>query len=256
MKSQLVLLLFLSPLLSVAQRTLTQSATPPARQSSDYDFQPRIRTADLSVATNGNLSSIALTVNQLHGLGQSRRFKIGYGLRFTATTANQLDYITAPAKLTSGKQSIVALFTENINDNLDTLQLSKTQTNSLNISIHLEYGITRRLGVGFNIDGVGYSFGGKQSGKFISNRPTRSSLHNSTQSAKVTSLNALLISDSDIGSLNSEAYVRYRVTPALSVRGGIGFQFTEYTTDRKLTLDNDRFRAKNAGIQLAVAYNF
>lgn len=244
MKSLFVILLLLSPLLASAQ------------QSSQYDFRPRVRTADLSVATNGKLSSVALTINQLHGLGRSHRFRVGYGLRFTATTASQLDYVTAPAKLTSGTQSFVALFTENINDNLDTLLLSKTQTNSLNVSIHLEYGITRRFDVGINIDAVGYTFGGKQSGLFVSNRPTRSSLHNTVQAAKVTPLNLLLVSDSDIGSLNSEAYVRYRVTPTLSVRGGIGFQFTEYTTDRKLTLDNDRFRAKNAGVQLAVAYHF
>ncbi len=244
MKTLLVILLALSPLLTWAQ------------QPSGYDFQPRVRTADLSVATNGDLSSIALTINQLHGLGRSHRFRVGYGLRFTATTGNQLDYITAPAKLTSGRESIVALFTENINDNLDTLRLNKTQTNSLNISIHLEYGITRRLGLGFNIDAIGFTFGSKQNGTFIANRPTRSALHNTIQPASVTPVNLLLISDSDRGSLNSEAYVRYRVTPALSVRGGIGFQFTEYTTARKLTLDNDRFRAKNAGVQLAVAYHF
>ncbi|TAE25426.1 MAG: hypothetical protein EAZ91_19155 [Cytophagales bacterium] len=248
MKTLFVILFMSCPLLLLAQ------GTPPA--TSPYAFAPRIRTADLSLATNGDLSSVALTVNQLHGLGRSHRFRVGYGLRFTATTAGQLDYVTAPAKLTSGKQSLAALFSENINDNLDTLRLGKTQTNSLNLSIHLEYGLTRRLAVGFNIDAVGVTFGAEQSGTFIANGPTRSSLHNSVQTAKPTTLNALLISDSDIGSLNSEGYVRYRVSPKLSLRGGIGFQFTEYTTTRKLTLDNDRFRSKNAGVQLAVAYQF
>jgi len=255
MKFLFITLLALCPLLSVAQRNLSPSATS-ANQASPYDFQARIRTADLSLASNGDLSSVALTVNQLHGLGRSRRFRIGYGLRFTATAANQLDYITAPAKLTSGQESIVALFTESINNNLDTLRLGKTQTNSLNISIHLEYGITRRLAVGFNIDAIGFSAGAQQSGTFIANGPTRSSLHNTVQVAKPTPFNLLLIGDSDRGSLNSEAYVRYRVSPKVSLRGGIGFQFTEYTTTRKLTLDNDRFRSKNAGIQLAIAYHF
>jgi hypothetical protein len=256
MKSLLILFLTTCPLLSLAQRSFTTSPAPASAKASGYEFTPRLRTADLSIATNGKFSSLALTVNQLHGLGRSHRFKIGYGLRFTATTANQLDYITAPAKLTSGEQSIIALFTENINDNLDTLQFTKTQVNSINLSIHLEYGVTRRLGAGINIDGVGYSFGSKQSGKFIANGPSRSPLTNSIQTARVTPLNLLLISDSDIGSLNSEAYIRYRITPALSVRGGIGFQFTEYTTDRLLTLENDRFRAKSTGVQVAIAYHF
>jgi hypothetical protein len=245
MRYLLFLGLIISPLLTHAQTT-----------SSAYDFQPRIHTADLSLATNGDLSSLALTINQLHGLGKLHRFRVGYGLRFTATTAGPLNYITAPAELTSGKQSILALFTENINDNLDTLRLGKTQTNSLNISIHLEYALARRLAVGINIDALGFTAGGQQSGMFQANKPTRSSLHNTVQTGKPTGLNLLLISDSDWGSLNSEAYVRYRVTPKLSLRGGIGFQFTEYTTTRKLTLDNDRFRSKNAGVQLAVAYHF
>jgi hypothetical protein len=57
-------------------------------------------------------------------------------------------------------------------------------------------------------------------------------------------LNALLISDNDRGSLNSELYGRYWLTDKIGLRAGASFQFTEYTTNRKLTFENDRFRNK------------
>ena len=235
---------------------LPASVVAQSTQTATFDFKRINRTADFSVASNGDFSTIALSANRLHGLGRSHRFRIGYGLRLTSVFGSNTDYITAPAKLTSGKQSFAALVSENIIANLDTVRFAKSQVNSLNASINLEYGITRRLDVGINIDAIGASFGAKQTGKFIANSPVRSSLNGTQQSARVSPFNLLLVSDSDLGSLNSEAYVRYRLTPKISLRGGINFQFNEYTTDRKLTLENDRFRSKNALPMLAVSYHF
>lgn len=218
---------------------------------------PRItRTGDFAIASTGDFTYLALSVNRLHGLGKSHRFKIGYGLRFTSGFGGKTDYATAPARLTSGTQSIVALFTETIENNIDTLHLTKAQVNSLNLSINLEYAITKRLSVGANIDAIGFSFGSQQSGTFQANAPVRSALSNTVQTAKPTSFNLLLVSDSDLGSLNSEYYVRYRIRPELSLRAGLGFLFTEYTTSRKLTLENDRFRSKNYLPMVAVSYHF
>jgi hypothetical protein len=223
-------------------------------QSSDYRKTTQV--LDFSLATKGDFTTAALSLNRLHGLGWSHRFRIGYGLRFTSAFGSNTDYRTAPAKLTSGNESIVALFSDDLVANIDTIRFPKTQINSLNISINLEYAISRKLEVGFNIDAIGVSFGGNQTGTFTANSPVRSSLSGTMQEAKPTAFNLLLISDSDRGSLNSEAYVRYRFTPKVSVRGGLGFQFNEYTTLRKLTLENDRFRAKNAMPLLAVSYHF
>jgi hypothetical protein len=155
---------------------------------------------------------------------------------------NNLDYYTAPAKLTSGEYGPQVIFKENILSNIDTLQLTNTQTNALNLVIHLEYSF-KRLGLGFNIDALGLTLGGEQSGRFIA-KSTGSRLHNTTQTAKPTTLNALLISDNDWGSLNSELYARYWLTDKIGLRAGASFQFTEYTTSRKLTFENDRFRNK------------
>jgi hypothetical protein len=231
-------------------------AAQSVQAQSKGDYKPLNQTADLALASNGDFTTVALSYNRLHGLGKSHRFRVGYGVRFTSAFGSNIDHRTAPARLTSGQASFAALFAEDIIANIDTVRFKSVQVNSLNVSIHLEYGITPRLDVGFNIDGLGFSFGGEQSGVFQANQPTRSPLSGTTQTAKPTGFNLLLVSDSDLGSLNSEIYARYRLNDKISLRGGLGFQFSEYTTTRKLTFDNDRFRAKNLMPALAVAYHF
>lgn len=225
-------------------------------------FQPKVRsisrTVDMSLATKGSLTTVALSVNQLHGLWTSRRFKIGYGLRLTSAFGKETDYRTAPADLVkgAGKGSVVGLFSKDLKENIDTLRLSKTLAHSINISLNLEYALSHRVDVGFNIDVIGFTFGSKQSGTFMANSPVRSSLSGTVQEARLTSFNLLLGDKSDRGSLNSEGYVRYRLNPRISLRTGLSFQFNEYITDRKLTFDNDRFRSSNLRVLLAAAYHF
>jgi hypothetical protein len=199
----------------------------------------------------GNGSSFSMGYQKLYGIGTKKAFKIGYGARFTNANAKHTDYITAPAKLTSGSQSFVALFTENITANLDTLHISKTAVNYLNANIILQYTI-KKWSVGFNIDALGLSFGKSQNGVF--NAVEDKALHKTTQTAKPTLLNVLLVSDSDIGSLNSEIYTQYQASSKWGVRAGLSFQFWEYTTQQKLTFDNDRYRAKALMPMIGLSY--
>lgn len=212
--------------------------------------QKNYTTADLALAAGGGAFSPAASVNKFWGFGEHGTFKVGLGLRLTSLFAKDLNFRTAPARLTSGQQSLVALFTEDIAANIDTLRLPKSQTNSLNLSLHLQYTFGSRFDVGFNIDALGVSFGGRQSGEFLARSQGRPV---TIEPAKVTPFNLLLISDSDRGSLNSELYARYWVGPKVGIRAGLSFQFSEYTTDRKLTFDNARFRAKVLMPLVAVA---
>jgi hypothetical protein len=194
---------------------------------------------------------------RLHGFGSGKqRFKIGYGVRLSTYFGSTQNYITAPARLTSGKESIVALFTENIPANLDTVSFTKSQVNLLNAAIYLNYTppiLKDRLDVGMNIDALGFSFGGSQGGTYISNGK------NAAVNAKPTGFNLLLISDSDRGSLNSEWFVRYWLSEKWAVKLGYEFLFTEYTTDKKVQtvgdLQNDRFRNKSSLFLLGVTWS-
>ncbi|MCU0325476.1 MAG: hypothetical protein MUF45_09525 [Spirosomaceae bacterium] len=219
--------------------------------SAQYQYTKTQRNLDFALAF-GSAVSPSLSYQKLYGIGKSDRFKIGWGVRFNTFFSGQKDFITAPAKLTSGKESIVALFTENIVGNLDTLQLTNSAIGSLNGKVVLQYSF-RKLDLGFNIDALGFTFGGKQSGKFIANESK--SLNNTTQTAKPTAFNLLLISDSDIGSLNSELYARYWINDRFAVRVGASFQFIEYKTDKNLTFENDRFRHKALLPFVAITYS-
>ena len=221
------------------------------------DVKAVTQTLDLSGATKGSLTTVALSINRLHGLGQSRRFRIGYGLRLTSAFGRTTDYKTAPPELVKGKGkgSIIGLFSKDLDENIDTLRLPQTQGHSINLSFNLEYALSRRVELGFNIDVIGFTFGPQQNGTFIANSPIRSPLSGTVQNARLTPFNILLGDKSDRGSLNSEGYVRYRLNPRLSLRTGLSFQFNEYTTNRQLTFDNDRFRSSNLRVLLAIAYH-
>jgi hypothetical protein len=217
-------------------------------------FAQRYRAADVAVSFGTGFAP-AVSYSQLYG----KKFKYGLGLRFTSYIAGQTDLITAPAKLTAGKESFAAfLEPKKITTQLDTLRLTNAQSNSLNLVIHLQYSIRPNIEVGFNIDAVGLSFGGKQSGTFIAKQTDAQGKinNNKIQTGSPTALNLLLVSDSDIGSLNSELYGRYWLNDKIGIRAGLGFQFVEYTTTQKLAFDNDRFRSKILQPMIAISYKF
>jgi hypothetical protein len=207
-------------------------------------------------AVNAGAGSFAssLAWSQQHGIGRRKRFRIGYGLRLTNFWGSDLEYVTAPAKYTSGKQSIAALFSPNIDANIDTVNFARTQVNLLNAGIYLSYILpwySNRFQLGVNIDAAGVSFGSRQQAAY----------GNSSVSAKPTVFNLLLISDSDQGSLNSEWYISYRASHKLAVKAGYEFLFTEYTTSTKIqpipgtASFNDRFRLKSAMLMLGVLFS-
>jgi long-subunit fatty acid transport protein len=189
--------------------------------------------------------NLSLAWKQMHGITANQKFKMGYGLRFNGYLSNDKDYITAPAYLTSGEKGPQVLFIENIQENIDTLSLHNAQHNSVNAVVYLEYDFSSKWGIGFNIDAAGIAFGGSREGKMISsNRPNDIS---EVVKAKPTPYNVLLVSDNDIGMLNSELYATYNFNKKLSVNVGFTFMFTEYTTTQKISYNdnNDRFRHKS-----------
>jgi hypothetical protein len=235
-----ILLIFLLPAALYAQKDFA------AYQSTEH--------LELALSARGGQGAAALSGTKLYGLGQKKRFKAGFGLRFTSYFGNNQDFVTAPARLTSGKTGPTVIFTEDIPANFDTLFLPGSQINFLNAAIFLQYSILPGLDVGFNIDAIGFSFGGEQTGTFMALQSDEASLHNTRQSARPTSFNLLLTSDNDIGSLNSEFFLRYWVKPTWAVKVGYTFLFAEYTTNRELTYDNDRFRNKAGMFMVGLTY--
>ena len=210
---------------------------------------------DLTLSYGPKEFITSLAWSRLHPILKSRKFQVGYGLRYNGYISNDKDYITAPAILTSGERGPQVLFIENIEENIDTFSLHNAQHNSINAVIYLNYQFNPKWSVGFNIDAVGIAFGGSREGMIISsNKPAAQS---NLEIAKPTAYNALLISDNDIGMLNSELYTTYNLKNNLSVKAGFTFLFTEYTTNKKITYNenNDRFRHKSLMGMIGIQFN-
>lgn len=185
------------------------------------------------------------------------RVKLNYGLRFTSFVGANKYYVTAPSKYTSPVQSLGTIFSETIEANIDTVTTATAVTHALNVAIGIQYSITPKLEVGFNIDAVGFSFGPKRDFNIISsvfdpNQPP-------VVSGSPTRLNLLLTSDNDIGSLNSEFFARYWLSDKIGIRAGFTFLFSEYRLDRELSFDNgrimnDRYRYKASMAMLGISY--
>ncbi len=210
--------------------------------------------ADLSFGLGSKQANIAASYIHLWGIDKKQKLKIGIGGRFTSSFATDKYYKTADARLTSGKTGPAVLFADDMPQNIDSFFVGNTQINSLNISFNSEYSFSKKLSVGFNIDLLGFSFGASKYGTYINNGKT------SIVSSNPTSFNALLISDNDIGSLNSELFISYKLNKKWSLKGGTSFLFNEYKTNTKVQqmngISNDRFRYKSLYALVGVSYNF
>jgi hypothetical protein len=120
----------------------------------------------------------------------------------------------------------------------------------LNALINIQYNLSSKLAVGFNIDAIGVGFGSSTKGTFIT---SESKSYAGPQDASPTSLNVLLVGNNDIGQLKSEFYLDYLISQKLGLRAGADLTFSEYTTKSKLAQNNDRFRYKAGLIFLGLS---
>lgn len=204
---------------------------------------------DLTLSTSKGSFSTALGWYRFHGLGEKKKLELGYGVRVTSFIGANKYYTTAPAKYTSPVQNLGTLFSETLEHNIDTITTATSITNSLNLAIYIQYKVTTRLSVGFNIDAIGFSFGPSRKFNIISSSFDAGQAP--VQKGSPTAFNLLLTSDNDIGSLNSEFYAGFGITKKLSVKAGLTFLFSEYRTGNQLSFDNgrimnDRYRYKSA----------
>lgn len=218
-------------------------------------FKNGLNNYGFAVSSDGSVSALAINWNHLHTVTKNKKFRIGYGIRFNSNFGKG-DFRTAPSKLTSGVESPLVIFSDDKLENFDTISINDFAVNSLNASIHLNYAFNNKWEAEFNIDAVGFSFGNDVIADYNSTkRLTTNPLASTKQEAKPTSLNALLISDNDIGSLNSEIKIKYYFKPNWALDFGGTFIFAEYTTNNKLFKDNDRFRLKSFIPMIGISYH-
>jgi hypothetical protein len=204
-------------------------------------------TADAAIGIGSKAQTVALAGYRLHQIGKSQKFSLGYGIRFTGFTGKNVEYLTAPADVSEGN-----FFKPQNVTKMDTLTMNGS-VGSLNAAIYIDYQISSKWSVQFNIDAIGISFGGEQTGSFYSQTQ---GFPKQDVKAKPTSSNLLLTGDYDLGSLNSEFSGKYHFNDNSALKFGLSFVFTEYTTATKLAFNNDRFRAKNLMPMVGYSHTF
>lgn len=206
---------------------------------------------DATFAIGSNAGTLSFSYLHNWRIGKQQKFSVGVGVRASGFLGANVYYVTAPAKLTSGSTGPLVLFKENIVQNIDSLLVKSPQVNALNVMVNIDYRLTPRFTVGFNIDAIGFSFGSNKNGNYING------VEGNNTEAKPTSFNILLVSDNDRGTLNSELFLKYLLTDKWFVKGGGQFLFTEYTTKtkvQKLPEENDRFRNKALLFCIGITY--
>jgi hypothetical protein len=170
----------------------------------------------------------ALSWNPSYGLGDSKRFRIGVGVRFASFFGSgDLGYDTADATLIKENK-------------VNTLTISSPRTHSLNLEFQAKYRFTDRIEAGFDIDVVGVGFGKSASGRYRSTDPALAG----TQPSGASSFNLLKGGNPDHGQLDSEFFLAYWWSDKWAVRAGFSHFFSEHTTVNTLDFGNDRFRHK------------
>jgi hypothetical protein len=220
---------------------------------SAFTLLAQVKEVHLTVAGGNSQGTVSLLAGYDWESGAKKKFAIGLGARFTSYFGSNQYYLTAPAELTTGSTGPLVIFKEDITENMDSILIGSPQVNSFNVFINLRYAVSTKFQVGFNIDAIGFSFGGEQPGRYINGSET------SMTAARPTGFNVLLISDNDRGSLNSEFYAKYFLSDRWALKAGAQFHFTEYTTDTEVQQfpePNDRFRNKSLLFALGVARKF
>lgn len=190
-------------------------------------------------------------------IGKKRKWEAGLGLRATSYFGTKKDFTTAPAKLSrTNTIPFLIVFAGQKTENWDTLTVQRPLVTSVNLSANFGYNFSQRFAAGFNIDLVGFSFGRKSSAILTSNAITRTE-----PETKVQAFNVLLTGDLDIGTLNSEFFLKYKLSDHWAVRAIYQFYFAEYkTTTIKQTAPDgtmvDRFRNKVNSLGAGVSYHF
>ncbi|MEO7768583.1 MAG: hypothetical protein ABIS01_14230 [Ferruginibacter sp.] len=213
--------------------------------------------ADLTGTIGSSQGALAGSYVHNWKLGKKKKLEAGLGLRVTGYFGTKKDFITAPARLArSSTVPFIIVFAGHEDQNVDTLTVQRPFTISTNITFNAGYHFNSRWYGGFNIDLIGFTVGRKSSAILTSNGITKTE-----PAAKPTPFNVLLTGDNDYGTLNSEFFLKYKISDKWSLKAVYQFLFVEYKTQSvKQTAPDgtlvDRFRLKantlGAGVSISL----
>lgn len=245
-------------LLFVSIRSFSQSLVS-ARLSSGYD---------LGMAYSTGQYHPSLAYYQLINIGNRKLFALGWTARLGAFYGDNLNYYTAPARLTRGKVSFNALGAPLTPENIDTVRYDYVTMTSLSIGIRAQINLGR-VEFGASADLLGLTLGRSRIGRYISSTgkfALQSSLgtdsttiyyqgNNVFQNSSPSNVNVRLLGDNDIGTLATEVYARIHLSQRIGIKLGYQWLTTETRVkNRDVIADNNRFRNRSGMAYLALTF--
>ncbi|GAB4038518.1 hypothetical protein GCM10028809_56950 [Spirosoma gilvum] len=211
---------------------------------------------DVGVAFKNGAINPSLTYYELISLAQGKTIFIGWTGRLSSFYGRDLDYYTAPARLTRGTSGLGALFTPLLEQNMDTIRFNQVGQTALTIGIRAEVHLGR-LELGASLDLLGFTIFRKSrtglmsssTGLFtLTDSAGRSSLKPfqgayAMQTATPHRFSLRLLGDNDYGMLSTEVYARFRLADQLRLKIVYQWINTEMVlSNPDQVTHNDRFR--------------
>ncbi len=258
MKKVLTASLFFFSLHSFAQSPVS------ARLNSGFD----VGMGYSSRNNNPTVYNPSVAYYQLINIGERKLFSVGWTARLGAFYGDNINYYTAPARLTRGKTGFSALSAPLINRNIDTVRFDYVTMTSLNVGIRAQVNLGR-VELGASADLLGLTLGRRRTGSYKSSTG-RFNVDSSAagpattkrftgadvlQRAYPSRFNLRLLGDNDLGTLSTEVYARVRVNQRFAVKAGYQWLTTSVTVqNRDIVADNNRFRNRTGVAYVAVTF--
>ncbi|WP_138992409.1 hypothetical protein [Larkinella sp. C7] len=221
---------------------------------------------DVGTAFKKDYLAPSFTYYELLNLDANKIFSIGWTIKGGNFYGDNLNYTTAPARLTREKTGFGAIGAPEVAANIDTMRFDWVTVSTVNFGLRAQV----RLGpveVGAGADLIGLGFGRSREGRYRSTTgrfehtnadseiDTVSFRVSPLQYAQPQRLNVRLLGDNDLGSLSSEVYVRLKVLRRMGVKVGYHWITTEMRASN-LNIDDDNRRFRNRAAMGYVALTF
>lgn len=223
---------------------------------------------DLGMAYSTGHYSPSFTYFQLMNVGERKLFAFGWTVRFGTFYGDNLNYYTAPARLTRGKSGFEALGAPLIVDNIDTVRYDYVSMTSLNLGIRAQVNLGI-VDLGASADLVGLTIGKSRIGRYQSSKGqyTIKSVsgsdsmnvyyqgNNVFQKTSPSNANVRLLGDNDIGTIATDVYARIHVSKQIGIKVGYQWLITETkAANRDVIANNNRFRHRAGMGYLALTF--
>lgn len=222
---------------------------------------------DVGMAYTKSNYNPSATYYQLINVGKRRMFAIGWTMRLGAFYGDNINYYTAPARLTRGKTGFGALSGPLVDSNIDTVRFDYVSMTSLNVGVRAQVNLGR-VELGASADLLGLTLGRWRTARYRSSTGLFSTIKSKSgadsvsapfegasvfQRAYPSRLNLRLLGDNDRGTLSTEVYAHVRINQRFAVKAGYQWLTTEVTVqNRDIIADNNRFRNRAGMAYLAL----